>query len=638
LEVWIPGITKVLVTISEILTAGIAIIAFSLLIYALTFNLRNRVAQSFAVILFCVVIIFSAEAFGSTSQTKEVIDFWLHVQWIGIIFLPAGFAHFSNSLLSTTGKPSRWRRLWWVRGTYLIALGFLVLLTSGLLLGPVVVNQAPAPFNKQTIFTELYILYYLVILVLSWVNFLRAYRRTVTKASRRRMSYLIISALAPAFGSFPFLLYGSHFAAQHPATFWIISIVVNLVMSVLLVVMAYAVAFFGVPWPDRVIKSRLIKWLLRGPLTASITLALVTLVRRGGDAFGYPYTALVPIIMVVNILVCEHAITLFFPKLEQALLFGNEQQELMQIRALEERLITRSDLNQFLEMVLSAICDQVQAKGGYLASINEEGIDIAVQTGDLKIGDDFTDSIQVFVSELQETPEPAIWNRDLVFALKDGGAKPEVVGYLGLRGVNPKILEEVEIKSSVQLLNHRAAIAMRDSKIQEQVISTLENIDPHVEMIQQLRAVGRYDSKGVLSPENSLEQKEMAQWIKDALTHYWGGPKLTENPLLNLNIVKQGMAEHEENPTNSLRGILKKAIETMRPDGERKFTGEWLLYNILDLKFLEGKKVKEISRRLAVSEADLYRKQRVAIDAVANEIVKMELETIRDNEERQNQH
>jgi hypothetical protein len=48
------------------------------------------------------------------------------------------------------------------------------------------------------------------------------------------------------------------------------------------------------------------------------------------------------------------------------------------------------------------------------------------------------------------------------------------------------------------------------------------------------------------------------------------------------------------------------------------------LYNILDLKFLEGKKVREIAMRLAMSEADLYRKQRVAIDAVAEEIAKME--------------
>ncbi|HEX9027811.1 MAG TPA: hypothetical protein VF823_01475, partial [Anaerolineales bacterium] len=65
-------------------------------------------------------------------------------------------------------------------------------------------------------------------------------------------------------------------------------------------------------------------------------------------------------------------------------------------------------------------------------------------------------------------------------------------------------------------------------------------------------------------------------------------------------------------------------IENTRPEGERRFTAEWILYNILEMKFLEGRKVREIALRLAMSEADLYRKQRVAIEAVAKAIVEME--------------
>jgi hypothetical protein len=42
------------------------------------------------------------------------------------------------------------------------------------------------------------------------------------------------------------------------------------------------------------------------------------------------------------------------------------------------------------------------------------------------------------------------------------------------------------------------------------------------------------------------------------------------------------------------------------------------------MKFMEGHKVREVAMRLAMSEADLYRKQRVAIEAVANVIVEME--------------
>ena len=124
--------------------------------------------------------------------------------------------------------------------------------------------------------------------------------------------------------------------------------------------------------------------------------------------------------------------------------------------------------------------------------------------------------------------------------------------------------------------------------------------------------------------EEMLPQENMIQWVKDALTHYWGGPRLTESPLLQLKVVKDAIQDHEGNPANALRAILKQAIERVRPEGERRFTAEWILYNILEMKFLEGRKVREIALRLAMSEADLYRKQRVALEAVTKAILDME--------------
>jgi len=88
--------------------------------------------------------------------------------------------------------------------------------------------------------------------------------------------------------------------------------------------------------------------------------------------------------------------------------------------------------------------------------------------------------------------------------------------------------------------------------------------------------------------------------------------------------VQETLVEHKDNPANALRAILREAVEQVRPEGERRFTGEWILYNILEMKFMEGKKVREIATRLSMSEADLYRKQRVAVDAVANAILDME--------------
>jgi hypothetical protein len=48
------------------------------------------------------------------------------------------------------------------------------------------------------------------------------------------------------------------------------------------------------------------------------------------------------------------------------------------------------------------------------------------------------------------------------------------------------------------------------------------------------------------------------------------------------------------------------------------------LYNILELKFIQGRRVRDVAMRLAMSESDLYRKQRVAIEKVAHHIAEME--------------
>jgi hypothetical protein len=89
-------------------------------------------------------------------------------------------------------------------------------------------------------------------------------------------------------------------------------------------------------------------------------------------------------------------------------------------------------------------------------------------------------------------------------------------------------------------------------------------------------------------------------------------------------IVQKALDEHNENPANALRSILRQAMDNVRPEGERRFTGEWILFNILEMKFVEGHKVREVASRLALSEADLYRKQRVAIEEVARVILDME--------------
>jgi hypothetical protein len=54
------------------------------------------------------------------------------------------------------------------------------------------------------------------------------------------------------------------------------------------------------------------------------------------------------------------------------------------------------------------------------------------------------------------------------------------------------------------------------------------------------------------------------------------------------------------------------------------------------MRFIQGRKVREIADRLAISESDLYRKQRVAIGQVARVITEMEQDNSAERDVRNN--
>jgi hypothetical protein len=629
---WMQDLLTGIITVNQIFTAGIAITAFSLFLYALSFNLRDRVARSFAIILLCVVTVFTSEALESSSTSPQVIDLFLRMEWFGIIFLPPAYLHLSDAILVTTGRPSRGRRYIFIRLMYFVSAIFLLLLTFGYLLGPMVKNGQPAAYLQRTVWTEIFTAYYVAIMVLAWINFGRAYRRTLTRSGRRRMAYLLAGAAAPALGSFPYLLYGSTLAGNYPFLFWGTATISNLLVAGLIIVMAYAVAFFGVSWPDRVVKSRLFKWIMRGPVVASSALGVMTIVRRSGELFGTIYSAAVPAVMVATVLLLEHAITLVSPLWERFIFFGGDRTDLALLQNLEERLITQNDLRQFLEAVLAAVRDHLQSPSAFVAALDGDDLSLVVATGasPLLKESNLSEVLQVVKHEGNGNGEEYVWGDYWLFPLhqepETEEGSPVLLGLLGVVHQPEQVILR-EQRQSLSLLLHRALVALQDRRLQRSVFRSLEDLRPQVDMFQRLRAVGRYDSKASLLEETLPPESDMSEWVRDALTHYWGGPKLTQNPLLNLQIVQQAFKEHNDNPANALRSILRQAMDNVRPEGDRRFTGEWILFNILEMKFVEGRKVREVATRLAMSEADLYRKQRVAIEEVARVILDMERQT-----------
>lgn len=626
---WMDSLLVGIQTLNQIFTAGIAITAFSLLIYALTFNLRDRVARSFATILLCVVIVFTSDAVQSSVKTPDLIDLFLRLQWIGIVFLPPAYLHLSDALLVTAGRPSRGRRRWAVRGVYLISAMFLLLLVLGHLVGPLL-KLPSAYYLERTPWTGLFTLYYFIIMLVAGVNLLRAFSRMLTRFGRRRMIYLMAGATAPAIGCFPFLLYGPSVATNFPLLFWFLATFINVLVGILIILMAYAVAFFGVSWPDRLVKSRLFKWIMRGPVTASLALFVLALVRRAGELFGQEYNVFVPFSVVITVLLMEHLITILSPWWEHRLFLGGDQAELSLLKNVEERLLTQSDLRQFLEVVLAAVRDHMQSPSAFVAALDGGELSLL-----LTAGRPFSEKIDLSQA-LQEVRDEKgqnefLWNDYWILPLRqrrtsalDFDIVPPLLGVLGVaREADPTL--EQDQRHALWLLAERAALALDDRQLQQRVFRSLEELEPQVDMFQRIRAISRYDSTvNLIATDPVGSESDMGEWVREALNHYWGGPKLTESPLINLRIVQVAAKEFDGNTANALRAILKKAVDHIRPDGERRFTSEWILYNILDLKFIEGRKVREVAGRLSMSEADLYRKQRVAVEAVAKAIIEME--------------
>ena len=181
----------------------------------------------------------------------------------------------------------------------------------------------------------------------------------------------------------------------------------------------------------------------------------------------------------------------------------------------------------------------------------------------------------------------------------------------------------------MESLLSQAALALEDRQLQQVLFAALERIIPEIEDIQRRRGVMHYVGEQAMSGFSLVEDTAFRQWVRDALSHYWGGPKLTTSPLLSLQVVERATQKYGGNVMKGLRVVLKQAIERLRPDGQRQMTApEWIIYNILELKFVQGRRVREVAMRLAMSESDLYRKQRVAIEAVAKMLAEMEREEL----------
>jgi len=637
---------RLLELVNAVLASGIVIFSSALFLYLIIYNPSNNVARAFAVLLACVLITYLVDLALSGAEDLGAAMPWLRIQWIGIAFAPAAYLDFSNALLITTAARSRLRGIA-VRISYLLSallllgVAFTDYVVRGAAFAPRAAHLLPGPLFL------LFVVYFFAAVIWGAFNVLWARRRCLTSTSRRRMAYLMVTFAAPAAGVFPYLLLTGWPTSAPGVALWLLLVAGNIGVGLMLVLLAYSVAFFGVLTPDRVVKHRLIRFLLRGPLVATLVVVVIVAASQTEGWPGFTGRRLMLFGTVAVILFLQLGIELAKPLIDRAL-YRQDQPEIEWIQELGNRLLTTTDLRQFLENVLTALCDLLRVETAFVAVVDDGTPHLEVVCGPLELGtaEDLPSEAWRVPAVQQVSPEGEaprsrwierhgdmfVWNGYWLVPLRVEG-RDRVIGVVGMAARAPRPDLSPEEQAGVEALLAQAAAALEDRQLQQGIFSALERIIPEIEDIQRRRGVVHYVGEQALSGFSVVEAGEFRQWVRDALGHYWGGPKFTTSPLMSLTVVERATHEHAGNPMKGLRAVLNQAIERLRPDGQRQMTTpEWLLYNILELKFVQGRKVREVARRLAMSESDLYRKQRVAIKAVAQMLAEMEREEVNNRE------
>ncbi|MCU0475622.1 MAG: hypothetical protein MUC99_05865, partial [Anaerolineae bacterium] len=374
--------TTFLDALNETLAAAIAIVAVSLLLYTLSRNVHDRVARASAVVLGSVTVTYVCDVLLSLNPTFNAVIPLLRAQWLGIALAPAALVHLSDALLETTGLPSRGRRRRVFRLMY--ALGIVFMLTAAftdMLVSPV--TSAGRPALRAAPLMGVYLVYLAAACGFALVNVERARRRCLTRSSRRRMLYLEIALLTPVLGVFPFSNFfdlGGEFTSAAVG----LLIVSNVFIILMLMFLAYPLSFFGSNLPDRAVKSELLRFMLRGPVTGFLIVGIIVFTRSATRIFSLDGEEFMIFATVAGVLFWLWMVdVIVLPFLDRALIYSREDEDqYVKIQQLSRQLLTRSDLLNLLEGVLAQARNLLQTSGAFVALLGEGTPEIVRATGD----------------------------------------------------------------------------------------------------------------------------------------------------------------------------------------------------------------------------------------------------------------
>ncbi len=627
-----PILTDALSFGNEMLSSAIVLTAFSLLAYLFIHNILSPVARAFCALIACVVVVYAGDVGLYNVQTLPGATFWLKFQWIGIAFVPAAYLHFSDALLRTTNSISRWRRSS-VEVSYLLSAAFLYLaMTTDIVVREGLFTPGATRLTAGPIFGLFAAYYFLTVAAGAW-NIQRARGRCLTPVLRRRMGYLALSFVAPGLGVFPYLLLAGMPRHLSLNVFLVLLGAGNLGVAMMITIMAYSVAFFGVLTPDRVVRHNFMHYLLRGPFVGICVIVTALLIPKVGQILGLSRDTVLVLAVVGVVVVLQVLIDAAKPFIDRVI-YRRDREEVAWIQQLDRHLLTSTDLNQLLENVLVTLCELLRTKSGFVAVVVDESTYLEASCGlsarraeELVTPDLLTDIVGADASDRVSLGRFEFVAQDGFWLLTLNSRADIQVGVLGLAAPSSRPAMSDDELAALGRLMAQAAQALEDRHLQQGVFGALATIMPQLETVQRWRGEMQYAGApaNTMATNSDLNGPDFHRMVKDALSHYWGGPKLSDSPLVSLKTVQVALAENGGSPTRALRAVLGQAITALKPDGQRSMTGaEWVLYNILELKFIEGHRTRDVASRLAMSESDLYRKQRIAVEEVARVLAEME--------------
>ena len=100
-------------------------------------------------------------------------------------------------------------------------------------------------------------------------------------------------------------------------------------------------------------------------------------------------------------------------------------------------------------MILAAVVDRLQAKGAFLCSLGEEGLELVITSGRTRFNDlEVSEELSRIVSQNSELPNYLRWGDDLLIPLFDTDLQfqesKKILGLMGISGMGEVEIDELQ--------------------------------------------------------------------------------------------------------------------------------------------------------------------------------------------------